>query len=40
MPDRSWPSEKLSDRRYIIEINRKHVNNPDMRKEKKGTGSY
>jgi hypothetical protein len=40
MPDRSWASEKLSDKRYIIEINRKHVSNTDLRKEKKGTGSY
>jgi len=39
MPDRSRLSEKLSDRRYVIEIKRKHVNTTDLRKDKKGTGS-
>jgi len=39
MPDRSWLSEKLSDKRYVIEINIIIMKNTDLRKDKKGTGS-
>jgi hypothetical protein len=36
MPDRSWFSRKFSNRRYMPVIKRKHVDNTDLRKEKKG----